>query len=493
MPQATSGTPPLPDEIQHSALLQLLSNTLILCHATPYLPVTDILTLAATSRAFRYLIYETPQVFRYLDLRPLKSAQFDIEGIDHGGETWRNVQLDENLTEDDFYSGPLRGILSNLRRTNILSDVQVLVLDGLAVTADLVHDILTDSSYSVRILSLRECKHLNGQKLRGALQYACRSSRPEGTPRLKGLYIFGKAEAPPDGTKQVAPSSVAASTSGSGPAVAAAWNARSQKALTASSTSGDHGAEEPWYGLRGWQFAGTSHIHQDWSQTLLACNGIIAFDAVLCAGPRHLNSPAWGKVNIDTLNAASSSATPDGPHWNVAQFSVGGCAGCGSAPEGWTVWGEDDTTNIKSAGATDRRGSDSAYTDADIGRFPLLPHPPLHSPSIKVAMCPTGQPLNARRVTSSAAQPGKARFIPRCGACLRDRYCTACHRWWCESCYIGPWATSSPGSQNVALVSLPSSTNSTTENVKEPHFKVRGALCCTHGGCGAGDASLQED
>jgi hypothetical protein len=47
------------------------------------------------------LIYETPQVFRYLDLRPVKSARFDIAGIDHGGETWRNVQLDENLTEDE--------------------------------------------------------------------------------------------------------------------------------------------------------------------------------------------------------------------------------------------------------------------------------------------------------------------------------------------------------------------------------------------------------
>jgi len=89
------------NEIQHSNLLQLLSNTLILCHTTPYLPVTDLLALAATCRALRYLIYETPQVFRYLDLGSVTSAQFDIKGIDHGGETWRNVQLDENLTEDE--------------------------------------------------------------------------------------------------------------------------------------------------------------------------------------------------------------------------------------------------------------------------------------------------------------------------------------------------------------------------------------------------------
>lgn len=102
MTQTAAGKPSLPDEIRHSALLQLLSNTLILCHTTPYLPVNSILALAATSRTFRYLLYETPQVFRYLDLRPVKSARFDIEGIDRGGETWRNVQLDENLTEDEY-------------------------------------------------------------------------------------------------------------------------------------------------------------------------------------------------------------------------------------------------------------------------------------------------------------------------------------------------------------------------------------------------------
>jgi hypothetical protein len=101
MTQADTSNGLLPDEIQHSALLQLLSNPLILCHTTPYLPVADILSLAASSKTFRYLIYETPQVFRYLDLRPFKTAQFAIEGIDRGGETWRNVQLDEYLTEDE--------------------------------------------------------------------------------------------------------------------------------------------------------------------------------------------------------------------------------------------------------------------------------------------------------------------------------------------------------------------------------------------------------
>lgn len=91
----------LPVEVQHSALLQLLTNSLILCHTTPYLSCHDVLNLGATSRAFRYLVYHTPQVFRRLELGNVKAAQFDIDAIDHGGETWRNVQVDESLTEDE--------------------------------------------------------------------------------------------------------------------------------------------------------------------------------------------------------------------------------------------------------------------------------------------------------------------------------------------------------------------------------------------------------
>lgn len=91
----------LPEELQESAVLALLSNPLLLCHTVNYLPVSATLNLAATSRAIRYYIYNTPSVFRRLDLSVVKSAQFDIEPIDQGGRTWRNVQLDEHVTEDE--------------------------------------------------------------------------------------------------------------------------------------------------------------------------------------------------------------------------------------------------------------------------------------------------------------------------------------------------------------------------------------------------------
>lgn len=91
----------LPDEIETTTLLSLLSNPLLLSHTVDYLPISATLSLAGTSREFRSLVYHTPRVLRRLDLSPVKAAQFDIDPIDQGGETWRNVQLDENVTEDE--------------------------------------------------------------------------------------------------------------------------------------------------------------------------------------------------------------------------------------------------------------------------------------------------------------------------------------------------------------------------------------------------------
>lgn len=397
-----------------------------------------------------------------------------------------------------FYSGPLRGIFSNLRRLNILRDIQVLVLDGLSVTADLVHDILTDASYSVRILSLRECKHLNERKLRSALQYACRASRPEGTPRLKGLYIFGKKA---DQPAAPAPAPTPAAPSRPIPAaVGPAWNARSQQALATSSPPAAAAADadaEPWYGRRGWQLDGSRPVNPDWAQTLVACDGVIAFDAVLCTGPRHLNSRAWGAA-IDVDGARFAAGPPDVPQWGVAVYSLGGCAGCGCAPEGWTVWGdgggggggEEDGCGRGERRDSNGSSSSSAGTSAEIGRFPLLRHAPLHSANVKVAMCPSGQALNPRGLggRDQAGEEAVARFIPRCAACLRDRYCTACHRWWCESCYAGPWAQVPRGADPGGDVaggggSIGAGGANATGNNGDPKHKVRDGLCYVGGRC----------
>lgn len=85
----------------HHALLSLLSNPIILTHTAPYLSPHSLLSLGATCRSFHDLVLHSPTVFQHLDLRHVSSLQFDIDAMDHGGEVWRAVQVDEHLTEDE--------------------------------------------------------------------------------------------------------------------------------------------------------------------------------------------------------------------------------------------------------------------------------------------------------------------------------------------------------------------------------------------------------
>ncbi|KAH8899889.1 hypothetical protein GQ53DRAFT_633883 [Thozetella sp. PMI_491] len=405
----------LPAEIQSSSLLQLLSNSLILCNTTPYLSAHDLLSLASSSRQLRYVVYNTPHALRRLDLTNVKAAQLDdIPPVDSGGEVWRNVQLDEHLTEDDFYSGPLRGIFSSLRRTHLLQDVHTLVLDGLSVTAELVHEILNEPSFAVRLLSIRAVRNLNEDRLRQALEYACRPSRAEGMPRLRGLYVFGQAA----------------------PALPSTAGAASPEQ-----------DQEAWYVRRGNQFPHRKgDFGEGWANTLAACQGIIAFDAVLCNGPRHQYS--FSSVGMI-------------PHQAVATRALDGCANCGFVPEGWTVWGEAPSDDRR--GPDERRGSGSYPSDLE--RFPLLWPPPLHSSSLRATMCPSSQRVNARIAPS--AEKDKARFVPRCFDCLRDRYCSNCNRWWCETCYTSPSGLQEHGATNNLVSNYPATHQRLARKVRE--------------------------
>ena len=393
--------------IETTNLLDLLSNTVILHHTLPYLPISALQRLTGTSRAFRDLLLGTPGTFRHLDLTRVKAAQFDLQAIDRGGEVWRNVQVDENLTEDDFYSGPLRGIFQSVRRRGLLQDVHTLVLDGLSVTFELVHDILVDPAFRVRILSLREVKNLNEQRLMQALSTACRRTRPEGTPCLKALYIFGKKGVlpPPLGNVTTGPNTTAT--------ISTDWNQRSQQALEESI----RGEGDDWYHKRGRIISRS--VNERWAGTLLDCRDAILFDAVLCTGPRHQNSPAFGKVPAATTTGSGPPSSP----WAVATFAVGGCASCGSAPEGFTVYGESPAETL-----------------------PLLSPVPLHSSTLRSATCP--------RTIGSGSLEGTSRpaFVPRCVDCIRERYCFSCDQWWCESCYQVPSPEELAGAQHVHIV-----------------------------------------
>ena len=382
-------------------LLDLLSNALILHQTCPYAPISGLLSLAATSKSFRSLVYDTPHVFRYLDLSPIKIS-VSIPPLDTGGQVWRSQRMDEGLTEEEFCSGPLRGIFSFLGRKSILSDVQTLILDGLSVPADLVHELICDESYNIRILSIREVKNLNERKLMQVLKYAVRPSRPDKTPKLKGLYLFGPSDRTliggrnsSHGSNLSLPSTGVMSSAGA--QLGMEWNHKSYQALsTALAMDGDR-----WYQASGKMI--TKPYLPQWASVLELCRGIIAFDAVLCRSFQHELKPVdRSPTKFELSTAGGVAETPE--HYifpSVAVFALGptGCAQCHTSPEGPAILGI-----------------------SPVEHLPLLAPPPRHSSTVKAAQ---------------SLGPGTGippPFFARCGECLFNRRCERCNKWWCESC-----------------------------------------------------------
>lgn len=387
-------SPPVDSAI---TLLDLLSNSLVQHQTVPYLPISALLSLAATCKTFQNLIYRTPRVFRYLDLSTVKGASIPFAPIDAGGEVWRSERMDEAVTEDDFYSGPLRGIFSNLSRKRVLQDVQTLILDGLSVPANLIWEIVCESKYNVRILSIREVKNLNERKLMQVLRYCVRPTRPAGTPRLKGLYVFGPKDTH---TPQAEWRSLDTHTSSSmgvmsseGAQLGMEWNHKSHQALS-SALAADRNC---WYSASGRMIS--KPPISEWAETVQVCEGLISFDAVLCRGPRHkLSAPS----SINTPNEGSGRLSNHFIPPTLATVALGpnGCAICHKSPEGPLVFGT-----------------------ASPAELPLLAPPPLHSSTVRAAEYPA---------------MGRGSSLPlfmRCEACLRDRWCERCNKWWCESCH----------------------------------------------------------
>ena len=271
------------DSVLPINLLDFLSVSLVLHQTVPYLPVSGLVNLAATSKAFYELVFNTPNVFRYLDLSTSKvnilSTLNDAEDV-----TSRFRLIDENITEDDYYAAPLRRAFSVLKRKNVLQDVQTLILDGLSVTAELVREIICDESLNIRILSIRDVQYLNDKSLQQVLRYVVRAGRPAGTPRLKGLYYFG----PKDSARAASPKldidgpSIGV-TSTAGAQLGAQWNHRSEQALSSELAFDGDGGD--WYRASGKLIS--KPLISDWASTVRACCEIIAFDAVVCKGLRH--------------------------------------------------------------------------------------------------------------------------------------------------------------------------------------------------------------
>ncbi|CZT15947.1 uncharacterized protein RCC_01786 [Ramularia collo-cygni] len=369
-----------------TTLIDLLSNSIILRQTIPYLPIRELRRLTLTSKALRELLYSSPDAWRHLNLTTVRRAIIDSSPIDVGGMSWRAERMDESLTEDDFYAGPLRGILGSLHSKQVLKHVSTLILDGLSVPADLVREIISEDRYRVRILSVRECKNLNLSKLQQVLRYVTRPTRAEGTPVLQAMYIFG----PKDGPQlkkaiQLPDSSPSLGVMGlQGAQIGAEWNQRSSEVLH--STMSDE--QSKWYGCTG---RAIRRPLSDWAETLTVCKDIISFDAVLCRGPRHDIT----KVSSEDFLQPSIATVALGPS---------GCESCKTTPEIPAIF--------------------SVSSDSHL---PLLGPVPSHSPTLRAAL-----------------RPGKSedstfpRLILRCEDCLRGRWCEQCNRWWCENCYPDP-------------------------------------------------------
>jgi hypothetical protein len=424
-----------------TSLADLLSNTLILRQTAPYLPVSALRNLSRTSKALHHVIIQSPEAFRYLDLSPVKSAVIPFDGpLDVGGISFRAERMDEALTEDDFYSGPLRGIFSRLERLHILRSVHTLVLDGLSVTAELVKELITEERYNVRILSIREAKHLNERKLQQYLRYAVRPSRPAGTPRVKGIYLFGQKPAqlrPSPTTKKVPATTSRGVMSSQGAQIGAEWNQKSYDALNVALAR----TEDKWYQSSGRMIS--KRPSPEWAEVLQACEGIIAFDAVLCRGPRHDPSKAF--VKESTANGISHPSSFLRPTIATVALGPSGCETCRSCPEEPAVFGF-----------------------SALHCFPLLDPVPLHGSSLRAAQM-------AHTVDGSAPPP----LIVRCEDCLKGRWCERCHKWWDENCYAG---STTAQRTELQLTELAESIqpNGTSSLIPKQTIKVHMGLCVDH-------------
>lgn len=380
-----------------SGLDDILANSLILRQLIPYLPISAILALSSTCKTHQETLAQNPDVFRYLDLSVVASA-LPCRPIDIGGMTWRRDRVDEALTQDEFAAGPLRGIFSKLSRRGVLDNVQTMILDGLGVTAELVHDIITMDKFNVRILSIRECPFINERRLMQVLQTAVRPSRANDTPRVNGLYVLGprRFQIPHAVLPEQSSTPIEAGVTQSvGAQIGASWNEKSYHALNSSLA----GSDDRWYHSFGKlvKFRNSSEA-VEWAATLKKCEGIIAFDAILCRGPRHDES----RLTATDENGEISSESWLPPR--IATVALGsGCQKCGTMPEG-----------------------PATFDSSPMSQLPLLDPPPLRSSNIQQAQKP------------HLLDPSNKSFPPlfvRCEDCLRARWCERCMKWWCEDCY----------------------------------------------------------
>ena len=304
------------------SLLQVFQNALVLRHSCPYIGVDGLLSLAAASRAFRDLLFETPHVFQRVDLSNNKLCTLMVQKGDkrHGtfiASMFETPGMDGRATEstfEEYLARPLDSVLGHLTRLSIIQDVRVLILDGLAVPGCFLSALLCgEIKNDIRLLSLRGVEELSEDSLAKCLRYLIRSSRPISEPRLKGLYFFTKVD-------EIAQRSNAGQIMSSFPAAAGVTNSTGAQLGSGLVGQGVKAQLEPRVSLRSddiWYDAlgevSMKASGQLWGDLLEACEGLIAFDATICRHDRDVY---------------------DDPRPKIANIRLSGCQSCGSCPEG---------------------------------------------------------------------------------------------------------------------------------------------------------------
>ncbi|KAL8652093.1 MAG: hypothetical protein Q9210_002885, partial [Variospora velana] len=246
-------------------------------------------------------------------------------------------------------------------------------------------EVLQKEPYNVRILSIRNASCLDEEELSDkkellhVLQNLIHPSSPGASPKLKGLYCFGR----PDklcydqtlsyGVEPIHVLKIANTAEG---VTTTAGSHLGQSTSTACAPE----QIARWTGGYGTMFEVNQRSNEAWARLIIACKKMLAFDTVVCHhGPDSHIAP------------------------RVADISLGpeGCQICHSAPEKPLIFGQ-----------------------SPIHELPLLAPTPLFASTVKAAQ--------------SISPNENAKFYARCRLCMRDRRCSSCNAWWCENCYTPP-------------------------------------------------------
>ena len=273
----------------HPCLYDLLYMGPILLEVSSELPCLSLLKLAATSHSFRTLVFSNPILFRTVDLSHRRIAVQDPTRKN------RTVSEGQHLNTRHFkavfnllrqqpkkpHQTPVP--VPSLFRQEVLSAVQILVLDGQMTRVQDLGKLILDPSFPLRILSICDTRFIHMQPLHARLQ-RYREQRPDGP--LAGIYVFGTA------------------LTGQGkPRIAA-----------------DDGAPDARPYESPWHRPGAPlplKLPSDWR---LLFELPFHYDAVLCRGARHFE-PHVDLADLENMRA-------------LDVVSLRGCESCHGAPEG---------------------------------------------------------------------------------------------------------------------------------------------------------------